>query len=389
MVNILKNFKKEEFILKNHPTFLVPLFAFVILQEIFSRIGGKKSQESLEHIGGNFGQQLAIFLRKKYKRKSSMEIYSAMLMQLSFLGLGEFNVIRKLKNKCIVIKNSFNPLAAQYKKSFGIQGKGIDFFTLGILKGSFSEIFQCDAEGTEVACAACNKPHCVYEIKWISNKKIIFEIPLDLDKLDVSHEFSYNHLIKRILKSGQCSLMNGQLKIWNISCLNLPFPLIELFAIEAGKNSNEAEHVVDFLCDIQTQVAVSFQRDKFGIKERGKLLNNLFGQQEMILGLFGKIKLEKNAMIIELNRCIPFDQFIKLNGTDKNFKAPYTMALVRNLAIRVLNKDVKHIGLRVMQNELREIRALLTERIKMKRTIIKKEYENVIIEKTKHKYFLS
>lgn len=393
MVNLLKNLREGIFLLKNHPTFLVPLFVFVILQEIYSMMTKGASNEILNGIGQNFGQQFFTYINKNNSKKGIIANFSTLLAQLSFLGLGEFKVVRHMKNKFVVVKNMDNPIAKQYRKSFGPQKSGIDFFILGLLQGAFSEMTGKSATGKEISCICQNKLNCVYEIHVAKDTKKNFAVPLDLKKLYIGQFYSYNNFIKKILKTGQCTLMNGQLRVWSIYCLNLPFPLIEIFSIETGKIAKDIDKIIEYLGNIQTQRAIAFQRDKFGVKDNTRNLNNLFNQQEMILGMFGKIILEDNSMRIILTRCIPFEQQVKLKGKGKNFEAPYTISLVKNLVYGILNREIKDVSLKIKGNKLKEIILTIekstTKSLKTLKSEINDNYRYIIDEKTKHKYFLS
>src|SRR3989338_8192198 len=131
MTRALPYLNKEKFLLADFPSCMFPLYIYVIVQKVVSKLSKGESDDFLKKIGADFGNGFVGYLSKKgYGGSAGLKV---VLSHLSLFGFGEFAVERSA-GKVVTVHNSNNPLALQSVRSFGQTGS-VDFLTLGILEG--------------------------------------------------------------------------------------------------------------------------------------------------------------------------------------------------------------------------------------------------------------
>ena len=153
--------------LLNEFFFLLPPSILLKLQEILERELGYKKMKKIIMELGIFQTQMAI---KRYIKIYNIvkinkgKIINFGLNILKILGFGKIEIKKISYDKKIIeliIKSSTLPL--EYKKMYKKKSKKpIDFFVCGLIKGSFSSIFEEEIEVKETKCIAMGDPYCEF-----------------------------------------------------------------------------------------------------------------------------------------------------------------------------------------------------------------------------------
>ena len=119
---------------------------------IFYTIGKLQGSQTFELVTQKFG------MIKTLRDKIKLLKFNA--GQSDVAGNGHFEWVRLDFKKNIYIGKGTSPYAQEYKKLFGIQKKGIDFFMVGQVAGIIEEVTKIKMQAFETSCIATGKKFC-------------------------------------------------------------------------------------------------------------------------------------------------------------------------------------------------------------------------------------
>lgn len=330
------SFRSGEVIINNLPGVIFPLNTFVLLQKITHIKYGSKANDFFYFAGKMQGKTLMQQHIRELKHED-INTFKNHLLKLETFGIGKLNILLfDFKNKHIILKNLNSPIAAQYKKLFGLASGPIDYFLEGMCAGSAEILFDCSMQASETMCIGQGKKNCIIEIKEEGNLekedigcksinwKKFFEREID----DVPAKKT-TAVVQKIFGLDQLSIKDGVFSIWNVPGIIFPMDSIvllrNLFLDYFGKDIN---HIFYILGKTQVMGAIEIQRKLFGLKKSQDIITNIVQQAELIgMGnlTITKFDAKKKTLVIKNTNSQFCERYSKLFENQKN-SANYFLA---------------------------------------------------------------
>ena len=385
------------------PKFLTPMFSYVVLQRILQLKIGKLYDELSFKMGKSLGRLITNKLVLLNKNASSSRLIRIFLKEFENLGFGQGLISRlNLKVGICMISNATNPIAKQYKKTFGNQKENIDFFLAGLYAGCLSKIIAKDCFFVEKECISKNKNFCIFYLTFDNPfKNEVFEQE-EIDNVIIwenlysEHKSLYpNTLIQKIIDLGQLKLKSGKLTVWNVYCAFFPMPVFLITFGFLDKKKIGVSKELCYMAAVQAKIAILFQINKFGITNKMATFNSLLNQLELFGVGNGKIiKLEHKKLIARFSNSYSLFQFkamfkdseliayIQLNGGSILGMVQYSLGKnVKSIKHKIINNDIYYtIGF--ARDKKESLIGRYRKEIKNKHII------GIIEERMEHKYYL-
>ncbi len=391
---------RSKIIASSFPKYIPPLFSVVALQKALTIISRDMLNELLFKLGKSLGKLIASEFKRSKTNINKIELIKFSLNEMSYMGFGKSEAfVFKPEKKQVVIKNLNNPWAKQYKRSFERQNKVMDFFISGVYSGIFSLALNKDCFFEEKLCISNGDNLCSFYLTFDDifplnyfNQKIIDSRLSEKNLVTNEIVVNPNELIQKMFSLNHITSNNGELKVWTIYCIMLPFDLYQI-VFDFWNETSGISNILLYLGMIQSKIGVQFQVNKFGIKKGDDTFNSILNQLELLgLGKGKLIKHDKNGLEIEYKNYIPLSQYKKMFSS-KNFNPYYTAGLLLGMTKFSYDKEIESYsilidkGLKVKINLSKNKSDSFFNKIK--ENIRNGEIKAIIEEKMKHQYYLT
>ena len=388
-------------IINKIPKFLSPLFSYVVLQEMLRLKCGHVSNELIFKIGKSVGKELTKRIISINKNKSKSRIIDFFLKEMENLGFGKSKLVRfNSDKKTCVISNISNPIAKQYKKTFGQSQEVVDYFISGAYSGCLSNILNVDCFFIEKNCTAMNDSACIFNLS-LQNffKHEIFDQKeingtIKWNNLYSALESEYpNRLIQKIIRLKQIKLDSGQIRVWNVYCAFFPLCLFPIIYAFLNRKNMDVSNELGYMASIQAKIAILFQINKFGIKNGIDTFNSLLNQLELFgVGKGQVIGFSRKKIVVKFSNSYSLYQYKSMfKDIDLVNDVHLNGGSIIGMVQYALRKRLKTISHRIINNDI-YYSIQFTDKVSLvdtfRKNIKNKKIINIIEEKMKHKYYL-
>lgn len=391
---------KSKIITGNYSKYIPPLFTVVVLQKIFSIQYPELLNELLFKVGKSLGKLISSNFKQSNKNINQMELVKYSLLEMAYLGFGKSEVSAfNPTKKQIIIKNFNNPWAKQYKKSFGRQNKVIDFFVSGIYSGIFSSALQNDCFFEEQLCICGGNNFCTFHLTPTnmspSNRFEQDNIDSKLSEKNlITDEKSIdpNVLVQKMFSLNHITSEGGELKVWTIYCIMLPFELFHII-FEFLNKKVRTENIFLYLGMTQAKIGILFQIDKFGIKKGDDTFKSGLQQLELFgLGKYELVQHNEDFLEIKYKNYNPLMQHKKM-FSNEDFHTYHSIGIILGIVKFSYDKIIKSYSTSIKGGL--NVKIIFTKNKSesffdnLKKQIKSSEIKEIIEEKMKHQYYLN
>ncbi len=377
---------------KKSPAFLCPLFAYVVAKKIVN-ITHKSFFDEFEYKLGREYAKILCNVQKADSVTGGKAIKSA-IEEFENFGFGRTKIILISANK-ILLKNEFSSIARQYKKSFESEGKNIDYLLCGIYSGILSSHLDKEIHIKETSCFAAGNKVCIFEnasgfLNNYPKLSYFIEKIIKFHRLDSSFVNYPTPLIKKAFEQGHFTKKDGMIKLWGIYSVYFKFGFFAFSSHILSKLSKDVTDLYKYIGMVQSDIAVQFQKNQYGIKENKEVFNSLLEQLNLFGYGHGKIEfLGKKKLVLRFKNIILLKQCTSFM---KNFEDPY----IEGILVGMSSIFGENIG-KIEMSKAKDDELLVKIEFKGKGNLYKKitdsiksnRIKEVVNEKMKHKYYLS
>lgn len=263
-------------IINDVPCTLVPLntslaFFKKLLENTNYSLFSKEKIKKLAYFTGSY-------LLNNQKLTISKKI-NLFLEDVGNYGFGEFKLLSSTSEKFIIVSKS--PIFHNfYRNLFKEELKNESYFAESLIK-SFLEILFGKVFDMEIQLKNKSLHLTLNKTQLeMSTSKESLEVVIKKEK-----NLSSNRLLKKVLLDNQYKIVGGNICIWNIYLVGIPFFLFE--NLDESQNLKLKKILIE-LGEIQGEIATHYQKVRFGRKDRKELVESIIMQSELV-GL-GKLK---------------------------------------------------------------------------------------------------
>lgn len=306
------------------PILLCPLFAYVVLKETINM--------HCEGLFDEFEYKLGRQFTKKLCGRIKGSCIEPAFEELKQYGLGTAQAV--IIGKKNIIRNNHSSISRQYKKTFSNRKKA-DHLLAGMYSGILSSHLSKDIHMSEKQCWSAGNPSCIFEDSLSMDKYPMLDKTIqEICEAQCSGINNPSQLIKNAFEQGQFKNTDGMIRLWNIYSVFFRFGIFYVSNKILSKCDKGIPRIMRYLGLAQTEIAINFQRNQFGINDNEKLFSQLIEQLSLFGYGIGQIKSrDENGMEITLS-----DMPILRQHTGRQYQDPYLEGIIASMASLLLDK---------------------------------------------------